>query len=141
MFLFSKAKKRLDIKDAVNKKSVTFSVQGKNITVRAFNLGQILEYFAAMQLVEGLIDDLGQAKTAAEITKIYETLQNKIGSALAFCLGDEIKKLDIEKLTAAEFFDIMLAVWSANDMDRVAANFRAATMSKTRQSLAQSPKS
>lgn len=134
-FLFTKSKKNLDITDALKRKEATITIQGKQVTIRAFKLAGALELFAALGSIQELVRLVGK-----DITLFNRLLLAKLPAVLRFCVPDE--QIDPDKITLAEFADLILAVYCVNDLERILANFQQAmsSMPKTTQVLASLPK-
>ena len=134
-FLFTKSKKNLDITDALKRKEATITIQGKQVTIRAFKLAEALELFAALGSIQELVRLAGK-----DITLFNRLLLAKLPTVLRFCVPDA--HIDAEKITLAEFSDLILAVYCVNDLERILSNFQQAmsSMPKTTQVLASLPK-
>ena len=134
-FLFTKSKKNLDITDAIKRKEATITIQGKQVTIRAFKLAEALELFAALGSIQELVRLVGK-----DITLFNRLLLAKLPTVLRFCVPDG--QIDADKITLAEFADLILAVYCVNDLERILANFTQAmsSMPKTTQVLASLPK-
>lgn len=135
MFLFSKSKKELDIKDAIVRKEAKITIGGKPVVIRAFKLAQALE------LMEALGNAMGLLKLAStDLAAFNRALLANLPAILAFCVPDE--QIDLDSVTLSEFSDLILAVWCVNDLERIYSNFTAAvqSMPKLTQGLAASPK-
>lgn len=122
MFLYRKAKKELDITDALKRKEACITIGGKSVVVRAFKLVKGVEFFAA----------LGNAKELFELANkdfaaFNRALLSKIGVILDFCLPEY--KIDAEQVTLTEFADLLMAIYCVNDVERVYANFTKAMRS------------
>lgn len=133
-FWFKKKIKPLTISDALRTKEVEISVQNKHLKIRAFKLAKALEYLEMMQFTKKITSET--LSTKEEITEFHNELQAKIPHILSFCLGAQADLLDLKTITVTEVMDILLAAWSANDMDRVSANFQAAITLKPKQTPA-----
>lgn len=135
MFLFRKSKKELDITDALKRKEAQITIGGKLVVIRAFKLVQALELIEALGGMKRLFDLAG-----TDIAAFNREMLAKMPSFLAFCLPDE--QIDLEKVTLAEFADLLMAVWCVNDLERIFTNFMQAvqSMPKLTQALATSPK-
>lgn len=135
MFVFKRAKKELDITDALKRKEATITIGGKPVVIRAFKLAQALELMAAlgnaMELFKLVSTDMGAFNRA---------LLANLPTIVAFCVPDE--QIDPDNVTLAEFADLMLAVWCVNDLERIYSNFTQAvqSMPKLTQGLAASPR-
>ena len=134
LFWFKKSVKLLTISDALKAKEIEISVQNKRLKIRAFKLAMALEYFEVMQSVKDIIAK--PPKTKEEVAVFQNELQAKIPFLMQFCLGAQAKLLNLDTITVTEVIDILLAVWAANDMDRVSANFQAAITLKPIQTQA-----
>ena len=134
-FLFTKSKKNLDITDALKRKEAILTIQGKQVTIRAFKLAEALELFAALGNIQELLRLIG-----TDITLFNRLLLAKLPVVLRFCVPDG--QIDADKITLAEFADLILAVYCVNDLERILANFTQAmsSMPKTTQVLASLPK-
>jgi len=134
-FLFSKSKKNLDITDALKRKEATLTIQGKRVTIKAFKLAEALELFAALGNIQDLLRLVG-----TDLTLFNRLLLAKLPVVLRFCVPDG--QIEPDKITLAEFADLILAVYCVNDLDRILANFTQAmsSMPKTTQVLASLPK-
>ena len=134
-FLFSKSKKNLDITDALKRKEATITIQGKQVTIKAFKLAEALELFAALGSIQELVRLVGK-----DITLFNRLLLAKLPTVLRFCVPDA--HIDADKITLAEFSDLILAVYCVNDLERILSNFQQAmsSMPKTTQVLASLPK-
>ena len=134
-FLFAKSKKNLDITDALKRKEATITIQGKRVTIRAFKLAEALELFAALGSIQELVRLVGN-----DITLFNRLLLAKLPTVLRFCVPDA--HIDADKITLAEFADLILAVYCVNDLERILSNFQQAmsSMPKTTQVLASLPK-
>ena len=111
-FLFTKSKKNLDITDALKRKEATLTIQGKQVTIRAFKLAEALELFAALGNIQELLRLVG-----TDITLFNRVLLAKLPVVLRFCVPDG--QIDAEKITLAEFADLILAVYCVNDVERI----------------------
>lgn len=134
-FLFTKSKKNLDITDALKRKEATLTIQGKQVTIRAFKLAEALELFVALGNIQELLRLVG-----TDITLFNRVLLAKLPVVLRFCVPDG--QIDADKITLAEFADLILAVYCVNDVERILANFTKAvqSMPKLMQGLATSPR-
>ena len=134
-FLFTKSKKNLDITDALKRKEATITIQGKQVTIRAFKLAEALELFAALGSIQELVLLVGK-----DITLFNRLLLAKLPTVLRFCVPDA--HIDADKITLAEFSDLILAVYCVNDLERILSNFQQAmsSMPKTTHVLASLPK-
>ena len=134
-FLFTKSKKNLDITDALKRKEATLTIQGKQVTIKAFKLAETLELFAALGNIQELLRLIG-----TDITLFNRVLLAKLPVVLRFCVPDG--QIDADKITLAEFADLILAVYCVNDVERILANFTKAVQSMPRlmQGLATSPR-
>ena len=134
-FLFTKSKKNLDITDALKRKEATITIQGKQVTIKAFKLAEALELFAALGSIQELVRLVG-----TDLTLFNRLLLAKLPVVLRFCVPDE--QLDPDRITLAEFSDLILAVYCVNDLERILSNFLQAisSMPKTTQVLASLPK-
>ena len=134
-FLFTKSKKNLDITDALKRKEATITIQGKQVTIRAFRLAEALELFAALGSIQELVRLVGK-----DITLFNRLLLAKLPTVLRFCVPDA--HIDADKITLAEFSDLILAVYCVNDLERILSNFQQAmsSMPKTTHVLASLPK-
>lgn len=135
MFLFSNSKKQLDITDALKRKEAQITIGGKPVVVRAFKLARALELLSALGNVGELIKLAG-----SDFGAFNRALLAKMPEILAFCLPEY--KIDAEKVTLAEFADLILAIYCVNDLERILINFTKAvrSMPKLTQGLAVSPK-
>lgn len=136
MFLFRHSKKELDIRDALAKKRATITIGGQPVVIEAFKLSRALDLMGALGGAPEML------KSAAKDTASFNRfLLSKLPEILAFCAPG--MHLDPDKITFAEFADLLLAVWCVNDLDRVISNFTQAvqSMPKLTQVLASSPKS
>lgn len=136
MFRFKPSKKELDITDALKRKQATITIGGRPVVIEAFKLSRALELLEMLGSVTPLVE-LAQKDIAA----FNRVLLAKLPEILAFCVPG--KQLDPDRITLAEFADLLLAVWAVNDLERIFANFTAAvqSMPKRTQGLAASPKS
>lgn len=134
-FLFTKSKKNLDITDALKRKEATLTIQGKQVTIKAFKLAEALELFTALGNIQELLRLIG-----TDITLFNRVLLAKLPVVLRFCVPDG--QIDADKITLAEFADLILAVYCVNDVERILANFTKAVQSMPRlmQGLATSPR-
>ena len=134
-FLFTKSKKNLDITDAIKRKEATITIQGKRVTIKAFKLAEALELFSALGSIQELVRLVG-----TDLTLFNRLLLAKLPVVLRFCVRDE--QLDPNRITLAEFSDLILAVYCVNDLERILSNFLQAisSMPKTTQVLASLPK-
>ena len=134
-FLFTKSKKNLDITDALKRKEATLTIQGKQVTIKAFKLAEALELFAALGNIQELLRLIG-----TDITLFNRVLLAKLPVVLRFCVPDG--QIDADKITLAEFADLILAVYCVNDVERILANFTkaVASMPKLTQVLGPSPR-
>ena len=134
-FWFTESKKNLDITDALKRKEATLTIQGKQVTIKAFKLAEALELFAALGNIQELLRLIG-----TDITLFNRVLLAKLPVVLRFCVPDG--QIDADKITLAEFADLVLAVYCVNDLERILANFTQAmsSMPKTTQVLASLPK-
>lgn len=135
MFKFFNSKKELDITDALKRKEACITIGGKSVVIRAFKLVQALEFFNALGDVKNLLLLAG-----SDFAAFNRELLAKLPTVLIFCVPDV--QIDPEKVTLAEFADLLLAVWCVNDMERIYANFTKAvqSMPKLTLDLATSPK-
>lgn len=134
MFLFKKSKKELDITDALIRKEAKITIGGKPVVIKAFTLAK------ALQLLDALSFSVGLLKLAStNFAEFNKYLLNKLPVIIDFC---EIKDVDIDKITLAEFADLLLAIYCVNDVERILINFTKAvqSMPKLTQGLAASPK-
>ena len=122
MFKFFSSKKELDITDALNKKRATITIGGESVVIEAFKLGKALELFAALGNATELVKLAG-----GDITALNRALLVKMPVILHFCIPG--KQIDPDRVTLAEFADLLLAVWCVNDLERIFANFYRATQS------------
>lgn len=122
MFLYRKAKKELDITDALKRKEACITIGGKSVVVRAFKLVKGLEFLEALGDAQELFK-LAHTDFAA----FNRALLSKIGVILAFCLPDY--EIDAEQVTLTEFADLIMAVYCVNDLERIYANFTMAMRS------------
>lgn len=136
MFQFSSAKRELDIRDALKRKRAAITIGGQPVVIEALKLGAALDLIGTLG---GLPDILKHAGKDPGAFKLF--LLSKLPDILAFCLPGE--QIDPDKITLAEFADLLLAVWCVNDLERITANFMKAvqSMPKLTQALAASPKS
>ena len=134
-FLFTKSKKNLDITDALKRKEATLTIQGKQVTIKAFKLAEALELFTALGNIQELLRLIG-----TDIALFNRVLLAKLPVVLRFCVPDG--QIDADKITLAEFADLILAVYCVNDVERILANFTKAVQSMPRlmQGLATSPR-
>lgn len=135
MFNFFNSKKELDITDALKRKEACITIGGKPVVIRAFKLVQALDFFNALGGVKNLLLLAG-----SDFAAFNRELLGKMPIVLRFCVPDV--QIDLEKVTLAEFADLLLAVWCVNDMERIFANFTKAvqSMPKVMLDLATSPK-
>lgn len=135
MFLFRNSKKELDITDALKRKEAQITIGGQSVVIRAFKLAQALELLSALGNVSELIK-----LAATDFGAFNRTLLGKMPALLAFSLPEY--KIDAEKVTLAEFADLVLAIYVVNDLERILTNFTKAvqSMPKLTQGLAASPK-
>jgi hypothetical protein len=135
MFLFRNSKKELDITDALKRKEAQITIGGKPVVIRAFKLAQALELLSALGNVSELIKLAG-----SDFGAFNRELLNKMPALLAFSLPEY--KIDPDKVTLAEFADLILAIYVVNDLERILINFTKAvqSMPKLTQGLAASPK-
>lgn len=133
MFLFKKSKKELDITDALIRKEAKITIGGKPVVIKAFKLAQ------ALQLIDALKAGLDILKQA-NLVEFNKFLLVQMPVILKFCLPDE--NIDQDKVTFAEFADLIMAVYCVNDLERIISNFTTAvqSMQKLTQGLAASPK-
>lgn len=136
MFRFSASKKELDIRDALQRKRATITIGGQPVVIEALKLGPALDLIGALG---GLPDILKRAGEDPGAFKLF--LLSKMPDVLAFCAPGS--SVEPDKITLAEFADLLLAVWCVNDLERITANFTKAvqSMPKLTQALAASPKS
>lgn len=135
MFFFKRAKKELDITDAIVRKQARITIGGKPVVVQALKLAPALE----------LLGELGQVPqllklAAADRAAFNRALLAKLPVLLRFCVPDE--QIKPENVTLTEFADLLLALWCVNDLERVVANFTQAVQSlpTPMRALAASPK-
>lgn len=135
MFLFNHSKKDLDITDALKRKEAKITIGGEPVVIRAFKLAQALDLFAALGNVNELIRLAITDKGA-----FNRFILAKMPEILTFCVPD--REIDADKITLAEFADLMLAVYCVNDLERILINFTKAvrSMPELTQVLAASPK-
>lgn len=135
MFLFRKAKKELDITDALKRKEAKITIGGKSVVIKALKLAQALELLAALGNAGELIKLAGQDMAAFNVA-----LLDKMPAILSFIIPGE--HIDPDKVTLAEFADLLLAIYCVNDLERILSNFTRAvqSMPKLTQGLAVSPK-
>lgn len=134
MFLFKNSKKELDITDALSKKEAKITIGGKPVVIKAFTLAKALELIDALKLGAGLVK---LANTNFAEFRKYLLLNLPV--IIDFC---EIKNVDTDKITLAEFCDLITAIYCVNDLERILSNFTKAvqSMPKLTQGLAASPK-
>lgn len=135
MFFFKKAKKNLDITDALIRKEAKITIGGKPVVIRALKLAQ------ALQLIEALSQGASLAKIASvDFASFNKILLSKLPEILKFCLPDY--EINPDDITLTEFSDLIMAVYCVNDLERIIANFTTAvqSMPKQTQVLATSPK-
>lgn len=135
MFFFKPSKKELDITDALKRKEATITIGGKPVVIKAFKLEQALALFAALGNVKELVQLAG-----ADLAAFNRALLLKLPEILKFAIPEE--KINADEVTLAEFADLLLAIYSVNDLDRVLLNFYKAitSMPKLTQALAGLPK-
>lgn len=120
-FLFKRAKKELDITDALIRKEAKITIGGKSVVIKACKLVKALE------LIESLSAGIGIAKLiGTDLPTFNKYLLNKLPIILDFC---EIKDIKAEDITLAEFSDLLLAIYCVNDLERIIANFTKAVQS------------
>lgn len=136
MFLFSSGKKELDIRDALTKKRATITIGGEPVVIEAFKLGRALDLIGLLGGMPDMLKMMGK-----DCSVFNRFLLSKLPEILTFCVQG--KHIDSDKVTFAEFADLLLAVWCVNDLDRVISNFTQAmqSMPKLTRVLASSPKS
>lgn len=136
MFIFRRSKKELDIRDALTKKRATITIGGQPVVIEAFKLAKALELLSALGDVTALLK-----LASTDMGALNRALLAKMPLILEFCVPGG--KVDPDKITLAEFSDLLLAVWCVNDLDRVISNFMTAVESvpKITRVLASSPKS
>ena len=135
MFLFRNSKKELDITDALTRKEAKITIGGKPVVIKALKLAQALELLGALG------DSFALLKLAgSDFAQFNRVLLNKMPVILNFCLPGE--NVDPDKVTLAEFADLLLAIWCVNDLERIISNFTQAmqSMPKLTQGLATLPK-
>lgn len=135
MFIFRNSKKELDITDALKRKEACITIGGKPVVVRAFKLAQALELLGALGNVGELIK-----LASIDITTFNKILLAKMPAILNFSLpGYDV---DQEKITLAEFADLLMAIYCVNDLERILGNFTkaVASMPKLTQVLGPLPK-
>lgn len=135
MFFFKKAKKNLDITDALIRKEAKITIGGKPVVVRAFKLAQ------ALQLIEALGQGANLIKLASlDFASFNKFILSKLPEILKFCLPDY--DIDPNDITISEFSDLIMAVYCVNDLERIISNFTTAvqSMPKITQVSATSPK-
>ena len=100
-----------------------------------FKLAEALELFAALGNIQELLRLIG-----TDITLFNRVLLAKLPVVLRFCVPNG--QIDADKITLAEFADLILAVYCVNDVERILANFTKAVQSMPRlmQGLATSPR-
>lgn len=135
MFLFRNSKKELDITDALTRKEAKITIGGKPVVIKAFKLAQALALLQALGDVATLLKLAG-----TDFAEFNRVLFSKMPVILTFCVPGE--DIDAEKITVAEFADLLLAVWCVNDLGRIYSNFTQAMQSipKLTQGLATLPK-
>lgn len=135
MFLFRNAKKELDITDALKRKEAKITIGGKSVVIKALKLPQALELITALGNVGELIKLAGQ-----DVAAFNRAILAKMPAILDFIVPGE--HIDPDKVTLAEFADLLVAVYCVNDLERILSNFMAAvqSMPKLTQGLAVSPK-
>lgn len=135
MFIFRNSKKELDITDALKRKEAQITIGGKPVVIRAFKLVEALQFLEALGDVKKTL-----LLAAADLAAFNRELLLKLPVVLKFCVPNE--EIDPDKITLAEFADLMLAVWCVNDLERIYANFTKAvqSMPSPMQALATSPK-
>lgn len=136
MFKFKKSKKELDITDAINRKKATITIGGKPVVIEAFKLAKALELINIVGKTPDLIK-----LASADLPAFNRILLAHLPQVLAFCVP-QAKGINPDDITLTEFADLILAVWSVNDMERIVSNFTTAVQSipKATQALASSPK-
>jgi len=134
MFLFKKSKKELDITDALIRKEAKITIGGKSVVIKAFKLAKALQFIDALSLGAGILK-----LASTNIAEFNKYLLSKLPVIIDFC---EIKDVNIEDITLAEFSDLILAIYCVNDLERILSNFTTAvqSMPKAMQGLATSPK-
>ena len=137
MFKFKKSKKELDITDAINRKKATITIGGKPVVIEAFKLAKALELINILGKMPDLIK-----LASADLPAFNRILLAHLPQVLAFCVP-QANWINPDDITLTEFADLILAVWSVNDMERIVSNFTTAvqSMPKVTQVLATSPKS
>ena len=133
MFSFIKSKKNLDITDALVRKKAKITIGGKPVVVKAFKLAQAIAFIETLKIG---VDIFKQT----DFVGLNKYLLNKMPEILAFCFPDE--QIDQDKITLAEFADLIMAIYCVNDLERIIVNFTTAvqSMQKATQVLATSPK-
>lgn len=134
MFLFKKSKKELDITDALIRKEAKITIGGKPVVIKAFKLAKALELMDALKLGTGLMK-----LASTNFTEFRKYLLLELPVIIDFC---ELKDIDADKITLAEFCDLITAIYCVNDLERILSNFTKAvqSMPKLTQGLAASPK-
>ena len=135
MFLFRNAKKELDITDALKRKEAKITIGGKSVVIKALKLAQALELLAALGNVGELVKLAGQ-----DMAAFNRELLAKMPAILSFVFPGE--HIEPDKVTLAEFADLLMAIYCVNDLERILSNFTRAvqSMPKLTQGLAVSPK-
>ena len=133
MFSFIKPKKNLDITDALIRKEAKITIGGKPVVVRAFKFAQAIAFIETLKIG---VDVFKQT----DFVGLNKFLLKKMPEILAFCFPNE--QIDQDKITLAEFADLIMAIYCVNDLERIIANFMTAvqSMQKAMQDLATSPK-
>ena len=134
-FKFKHSKKNLDITDAILRKETQITIGGQSVVIRAFKLAEALQFIEALQEGSNLIKLAGK-----DFAAFNRYLLAKMPLILKFCLPEY--KIDQDKITLAEFADLVLAIYYVNDLERIIANFMTAvqSMPQITQVLAVSPK-
>lgn len=134
MFEFLKnKKKKLDITDALVRKSAKITIGGKSVVIKAFTLVKALQLLEALSITGELL------KVAfTDFASFNKYLVTKLPIILEFC------EIDIkpEEITLTEFCDLIMAVYQINDLERIISNFWTAiqSMPKATQASAELPK-
>lgn len=133
-FLFKKSKKELDITDALIRKEAKITIGGKPVVIKAFKLAKALQFIEALGLGAGLLK-----LASSNFAEFNKYLLLKLPVIIDFC---DVKDVDIDAITLAEFSDLILAIYCVNDLERILTNFTMAVQSipKVMQGLGASPK-
>lgn len=130
-FNYKKSKKAevLDIADAIEKKEAYTVFGGKKLKIEALTIGKLFRVLDALKIGQSEIVSIAQNKDA-----LVGYFVEKMPLIAKHIHPDAV--VDFNKTTVTEVMDLVLAFWSANDLERVIANFQKAMPSAKKQTRA-----